>query len=1013
MAFTEEQQLAIDKEGMNIIVSAGAGSGKTAVLTERVIRKLKQGVPIDHLLVLTFTNEAANETKSRIREMIIQNKLTDQLARLDSTFITTFDSYALALVKKYNYLLNVSDNLKIIDSGIITIYKKKVLTDIFENHYGEVLFDRLITDFCQKDDVAIKEFIIEVSNKFDLLVDREEYINNYFTKFYSEKHIADMLGEYLKLIKHKIIEVIKLNDELKNFVSDEIIGKLTIWLNPLTNGDNYQEYQLFLAKDKPRFSKMSDEGIKIKEALVEKTDELKKLLRFHDETEIKAALLNTQDYVKVIIDIIKELDLKVANYKDKYNVYEFNDIALMAIDIVKNNPAVRTELKAYFNEIMVDEYQDTSNIQETFLNYIANNNLYMVGDIKQSIYRFRNAKPQIFQKKYAAYTNHQDGYKIDLNKNFRSRKEVLDGINKIFNLIMDDVLGNANYLEEHNMIYGNTDYDSEDNHVDNNLAIYNYEVNKEDKFTKEEKELFIISEDIIDKISHNYQVFDKKTKKLRPLKYADICIITDRNKYLTTYKKILEYHKIPSVIYMNEQLTDSTLTLVIKNLIDLVWHIGNNIIDDKFRYVYTSIARSFICEYDDNTIYHQLKSKQYADEIIMLAKAIDLGKPLTEIITDIIDKYQVYDHLTKLPEIEKNIVIIDNLIDLSNNLSSLGYTIGDFIDYLDDTLEQNIPITYNTNTSSENAVKIMNIHKSKGLEFSICYFTGMYNKFTIGEVKSKNIISEKYGIIMPYMHGEELANTILNDLYVDNYYQEEISEKIRLFYVALTRCREKIIILAPLAKNNDKFHHFVPYDVRIKYRSFLDILNSLAIISKYTVEKQANYTREYNKISLNNITKGTNNLVIEKKYVKLEYQELNSHHFSKENFALLDEDMIKNMKLGTKIHQILEYSNFDNPDNIYVKNLRDLVPNNYLNTYHEYEFKYNLNDTQYHGIIDLMIEYDHTIYLIDYKLNSITDKEYLKQIKGYKNYLESITDKVVKTYLYSVIDNYLMEVCSE
>ena len=166
MAFTKEQQQAINMDNTNIIVSAGAGSGKTAVLTERVIRKIKEGIDVNKLLVLTFTNEAANEMKSRIRDKIIENNLDSQLPLLDSAYITTFDSYALSLVKKYNYLLNVSDNLKIIDSGIITIYKEKVLDDILSVMYGNPEFDKLISDFCLMGICAVLQSIIFKSTHF-------------------------------------------------------------------------------------------------------------------------------------------------------------------------------------------------------------------------------------------------------------------------------------------------------------------------------------------------------------------------------------------------------------------------------------------------------------------------------------------------------------------------------------------------------------------------------------------------------------------------------------------------------------------------------------------------------------------------------------------------------------------------------------------------------------------------------------------------------------------------------
>ena len=148
MGFTKEQLEAINKDGTNIIVSAGAGSGKTAVLTERVIRKLKQGIDITSLLVLTFTNEAANEMKSRIRDAIIKNDLNDQLSLLDSSYITTFDSFAFFIVKKYHYLLNISNNVSIVDSNIISIYKDKIIDEIFENMYGNKEFDKLVDDFC-------------------------------------------------------------------------------------------------------------------------------------------------------------------------------------------------------------------------------------------------------------------------------------------------------------------------------------------------------------------------------------------------------------------------------------------------------------------------------------------------------------------------------------------------------------------------------------------------------------------------------------------------------------------------------------------------------------------------------------------------------------------------------------------------------------------------------------------------------------------------------------------------
>ncbi len=1011
MGFTREQQLAIDLDNSNIIVSAGAGSGKTAVLTERVIRKLKQGVDIDHLLVLTFTNEAASEMKSRIRDSITKNNLTKQLDLLDSAYITTFDSYALSLVKKYNYLINVSDNLKIIDSNIITIYKNKILDNIFEDMYGDIKFNKLIDDFCLKDDISIKKFITLVSNKLDLLVDKDSYITNYFTNFYHEDRLKEDLNNYNLIIKDKIKELIIIYNEFIDYINDDLINKLDEYFKPLNNGTNYNDYVLFVSKEKPRFTKVDENGSRIKEELNNKIDEIKDMLRFKDENDIINSLKKTEDYVKVVLDIVIKLDKEVAKYKEKYQIYEFNDISHMAIKIVKENISVREELKEYFNEIMIDEYQDTSSIQEEFIHYIANNNVYMVGDIKQSIYRFRNANPYIFQEKYNKYSKHNGGIKIDLIKNFRSRKETLFNINEIFNLIMDDEIGNANYLKEHNMVYGNTLYDLEDTKVNNSLEIYNYEYDKEDEYTKEEKELFIVSEDINNKIKNKYQVFDKKTGKLRDIKYSDICIITDRNKYLSTYRKILEYHAIPSVIYMDEELTQDMVVLVIKNLIDLVWHAKNKNYDNKFRYVFASVARSFLFSIDDNMIYHILNDKDYFNnEIIKLCDEIDINKPIINIINDIINTFNVYEKLINLSDIEANIIKISNLIDIASSTSSLNYSIPDFINYLDEAINNDLSVKYSLNTSSGDAVKIMNIHKSKGLEFSLCYFTGMHNKFTIKDISSKYLISEKYGIIMPYKEDDELKDTITREIYTDNFFKEEVSEKLRLFYVALTRCREKMIIVTSLSKENNGYNYLVPYIKRIKYRSFLDILNSVSVIDKYIVNKSANYTHDYLKIKLKDINQCNSTKIIDNRRINLNYELLENKHFSKVQNKLITSEESRKMEYGTKIHEIFEYSDFFNLDNEYVKKLVNLLPNNFINVYHEYEFSYQEGDKKYFGVIDLIIEYESELYIIDYKLKNIDDSEYQKQLSGYKKYVESISDKLVKTYLYSIIDNELREV---
>ena len=256
---------------------------------------------------------------------------------------------------------------------------------------------------------------------------------------------------------------------------------------------------------------------------------------------------------------------------------------------------------------------------------------------------------------------------------------------------------------------------------------------------------------------------------------------------------------------------------------------------------------------------------------------------------------------------------------------------------------------------------------------------------------------------------EELTDTILKDLYVDNYYLEEVSEKIRLFYVALTRCREKMIIVTSLDLEKEKYSRLVPYEERIKYRSFLDILNSISVISKYVVQKSANYSHDYDFVKVKDIAKTNLNKVISKKEINLNYDIVENKHFSKEVKKVLDKETIKTMEYGTKVHESLEFASFIDKDNKYVVNLLEKLDNNFINVYKEYEFMYEEDNTLYTGVIDLMLEYDNYINIVDYKLKNIDDENYIKQLNGYRNYIERISKKPVKTYLYSIIDNELKE----
>ncbi len=1005
--WTDDQLRAINESGKNIIVSAGAGSGKTAVLTERVITKLKNNIDINKLLVLTFTNAAANEMKERIRTAIIENKLDKQLDYLDSAYITTFDSFSNSIVRKYHYLLNIPSDIKVIDDTIIAIEIENIVDTIFENSYGNSKFDNFISSFCTKDDSNLRKFIIELNYKLDLKSDKKHYLDGYMDTYFSDKFIDSIIEEYTSKVMKLKNDLNELYLDLRSYLTEKQAESLYEYLNKALNATTYDEVigafsGSVILRNLPDEAKTTYEKLKkIKDKIIDMTE--------YNSLELKNNLLSTKDNVEVIVDIIKELDYKLEDYKLKNNSYTFTDIAKMAIKIVKENVDVKNELKDYFAEIMVDEYQDTSDLQEEFISLISNNNVYMVGDIKQSIYRFRNANPDIFRNKYNDYSNNNGGIKIDLLKNFRSRKEVLENINEIFDLVMDEKIGNAKYKESHRMVHGNDMYDNvyDENY---NMDIMTYDIDEYKDYDKAEIEAFIIANDIKKKISSNYQIIDKKTKQLRNINYGDFSIIMDRGSTFDIVAKILEYNGIPSVVWQDEKLNLEDDIAVLKNIINLIIKIKEKDFKQEFRYYFTSVARSYLFNYDDKKILNIFVNNSFYDDLVYkkcadIATSLD-GYTNNELLDRIINDFNIYEKTISKGDVEASVVRIDVFAKLFESLAGLGYTPYDLPMYFKNSSK--LDIKYSLNTKVSNRVNILNIHKSKGLEYSICYFAGLSKEFNNQDVKSAYLYDSKYGIIIPsYQDG--LVSTVLKDLYVSKFKEEDISEKIRLLYVALTRTKEKMILVMPKFSETT-----LDDDSRLNCKSLYDIINLTSnVINKYEVDADVSgITKKYNlskskmlpdifipddTISLNEIN--------------IPNEEISSIHFSKENHVLYDMKDLEKMKYGTYMHYLFEVMDFKNPktDN---ENVLSFIEKLDLNCeiYKEYEFLYIDDKEEKHGIIDLMLEYKDHIDIYDYKLKNTSDEAYLKQLAGYKKYIENKTKKQVNTYLYSILDKKIEKI---
>ena len=1018
--WTKEQSDAINKDGTNIIVSAGAGSGKTAVLSERVLRKLKEGVNVNELLILTFTKAAAKEMKERIRKKIKKEpSLSAQLELIDSAYITTFDSYSLSVLKKYHYLLNLPKNIGITDSTLVQIKKEEILDNIFEELYEEKneKFEEFISTFCTKDDKEIRNYLLNIYSKLELKTDKKEYLEKYINEYFNEEKIRNDINLFEKSIlkkKEKIEENVK---KISFLMDGKNYTKLLDSLSPLLNSENYRDVKINLSVSMPRMQKLSDEEKELKEEINDGIKELKNICIYESTDEIYKSILSTKKYVECIIDILTLLNDRITKYKLENNMYEFNDVASLSIRILKEFPFAREEIKNSLNEIMIDEYQDTNNVQEEFISLISNNNVYMVGDIKQSIYRFRNANPYIFKNKYDNYKNNNGGIKIDLNKNFRSREEVLNNINDVFRIIMDDEIGGANYKESHEMVFGNLTYNNEGKlNQNNDFEIYNYEYDSKGLFKKEEIEAFIIANDIKEKINNNYKIFDKDELIIRNAEYNDFVILMDKSSNFDLYKRIFEYLNVPLTIEKDESIIEEVILKVLKNLLILISKIYEKNLDVEFKYMFISVARSFLFEMSDEEIFDIFNNNSFKDNDLYI-KAKSISEKLdyvniNSLIVEIIDTFEIYENISKIGNVNSNITILDYLLNSSTSFIDNNMDIYDFINYLKDLTTKGYDIKINRNSGEKSSVKIMTIHKSKGLEYHICYYSGLYSKFNISDLNDKFIFDNKYGIISPYFD-EGISNTIYKYLLKEDYIKEEISEKIRLFYVALTRAKEKMILVTDLNQGKKSKD-------RIKYRSFKDIMLSVIdnfndYITNIDIEK-LDITKDYKKIKQTNyldyITKTDEKLDI--KEILIENEELDEKSFSKKMTKLIPKEENDSIKFGLDMHYALEVTdftnpNFDNMDNFIKNKIIKFLDNDLLKNiknaqiYKEYEFVYEEENEKYHGIIDLMLIYPDHIDIIDYKLKNIIDENYIKQLTGYKKYIENKTKRHVNTYLYSIL----------
>jgi ATP-dependent helicase/nuclease subunit A len=616
--WSDEQWLAIHASGKNILVNAGAGSGKTAVLTERIVQILKKGIGLDRLIVLTFTKASASEMKERLRKRLSEEiglgdfNLQTPLDYLDQANIQTFDAFALWLVRKYHYLLGVSRNLDLGDKVVFHTAKKAIIRQILDDRYeaNDAGFLALVSLLCQKNDDNLEQFLSDIDEKMDLLPNKDDVLNRYGEYYLTDAIIDKSIEEYLALIRLETSRISHRLKRLKSQITDETMLKHVLDVEEVLSGllasKNYEQYRENAGVSLPRLPLKcahpdEKELVRAEKEEIKKTlSSLRDLLVYNQTAEMKTEVVETQKYAQTMVSLVKDLDFRFSAYKKTNSLFGFMDIAKLAIRLVRDFPEVREAIRINTYEILVDEYQDTSDVQDALIAYLEKGNLFVVGDVKQSIYRFRYANPDLFKAKYRLYEQGSAGMVIDLSKNFRSRSEVLKAVNGIFSRVMSDELGGVDYDDSQALKYGNVHYSEI---PDRQLQILTYD-SENYRLTNPEIEACILASDISKKINEKYLVLDIESNSMRPVQYRDFAILTAEKSQFDLFKKVFESWNLPLDIAKDENILTSREIFAIGNLLKFIWSLTDEAYFSKAgRDSLLGVLRSFLVEAKDSDIF--------------------------------------------------------------------------------------------------------------------------------------------------------------------------------------------------------------------------------------------------------------------------------------------------------------------------------------------------------------------------------------------------------------------------
>ena len=901
-SWTVQQLDAMNTKDRNILVSAAAGSGKTAVLVERIVKKItgENQTDIDRLVVVTFTRAAAAEMKARIRnrldDMLDEDEnnanLIKQIALVNNAQITTIDSFCLWILKNHFSEINLDPGFRVADKGEITLLENDVMEDMLEDYYqkGDEQFIKLIDAYgTGRNDANIEEIIKKIyalarSNPwpdewYEQVLDTYTSIDNGSNKVLANLYesIVYSISDYKKKYEY-MIEVCNRPDGPVSYLS--AVNSDYMAICGIVNSQDINELAKRISNisfERLSTKKMPDALDELKEYVKGQRDKYKKYIAGLTKNVFTADIDSLMEDVHanamsvgMMVQLSKDFADRMETEKKDRGIVEFNDIEHYALDILvrkngidKEYTGVADELAEYFDEILIDEYQDSNQLQEEILTAISRerlddkpDNMYMVGDVKQSIYKFRLACPELFMKKYYSYqtyksdnaedikealTDKQKACRIELQKNFRSRKNILDTTNDVFYRVMNRNYCGIEYDSSQQLNCGldypecndkrNFGWESE-----KSTDVVLIDTSEDDENSSIEAEALYAVKRIKALMTDEnpYYVYDTDLSDYRRIQYGDIAILTRTlTGWADTFVNVLLDNDIPA---MAETAQQYFKVREIKVLISLLTCIDNPMQDIPMASVLLSYFGGFTedelamlrvygknASKTDKLFIKQIKAVNescdaalkelsykcgsFLDKLAALRKKSRL-MTIYDLLWDIVYNTGYYDYVGTMPAGKKRQSNIDVLLDRASSFEGTSYSgLFNFLRYIERLQKYDIELTDSQGSGvGSDAVRVMSIHKSKGLEFPVVIMAGLNKQINKMDARNRLVIDQELGIGTDYVNLDKhtKTSTIIKGAVARKILRDSISEEERVLYVAMTRAREKLIMIGSVTGTDKK-----------------------------------------------------------------------------------------------------------------------------------------------------------------------------------------------------------------